>query len=62
MYSAMTWSSDKLEKQSNGSKQKIRERRARCQGPDPDQSEEASRIAEEEPAREVKIESLEYNP
>ena len=62
MYSAIDMVLDKLEKQLKRSKQKIRERRASAKGQTRTIREEASRIAEEEPAREVKIESLEYKP
>jgi len=62
MYSAIDMVLDKLEKQLKRSKQKIRERRASAKGQTRTIREEASRMAEEEPAREVKIESLEYKP
>jgi putative sigma-54 modulation protein len=62
MYSAIDMVLDKLEKQLKRSKQKIRERRASAKGQTRTIREEASRTAEEEPAREVKIESLEYKP
>jgi putative sigma-54 modulation protein len=62
MYSAIDMVLDKLEKQLKRSKQKIRERRASAKGQTRTIREEASRLAEEEPAREVKIESLEYKP
>ena len=62
MYSAIDMVLDKLEKQLKRSKQKIRERRASAKGQTRTIREETSRMAEEEPAREVKIESLEYKP
>jgi putative sigma-54 modulation protein len=62
MYSAIDMVLDKLEKQLKRSKQKIRERRASAKGQTRTIREEASRMAEEEPAREVKIESLEFKP
>ena len=62
MYSAIDMVLDKLEKQLKRSKQKIRERRASAKGQTRTIREEASRLAEEEPAREVKIESLEFKP
>ena len=62
MYSAIDMVLDKLEKQLKRSKQKIRERRASAKGQTRTIRDEASRTAEEEPAREVQIESLEYKP
>jgi putative sigma-54 modulation protein len=62
MYSAIDMVLDKLEKQLKRSKQKIRERRAGAKGQTRTIRTETVRMPEEEPAREVKIESLEYKP
>jgi putative sigma-54 modulation protein len=62
MYSAIDMVLDKLEKQLKRSKQKIRERRASAKGQTRTIRTETVRMPEEEPAREVKIESLEYKP
>jgi putative sigma-54 modulation protein len=60
MYSAIDMVLDKLEKQIKRSKQKIRERRAGAKGQTRTIHEEPAR--EDEVAREVKIESIEYKP
>jgi putative sigma-54 modulation protein len=60
MYSAIDMVLDKLEKQIKRSKQKIRERRAGAKGQTRTIREEPA--AEDEVAREVKIESIDYKP
>jgi putative sigma-54 modulation protein len=62
MYSAIDMVLDKLEKQLKRGKQKIRERRAMAKGQTRTIREEPLRRAEEEDAREIKIESLEVKP
>jgi putative sigma-54 modulation protein len=60
MYSAIDMVLDKLEKQIKRSKQKIRERRASAKGQTRTIREEPA--ADEEVAREVKVESIDYKP
>lgn len=60
MYSAIDMVLDKLEKQIKRSKQKIRERRASAKGQTRTIRDEPA--AEEEVAREVKVESIDYKP
>jgi putative sigma-54 modulation protein len=62
MYSAIDMVLDKLEKQLKRSKQKIRERRAGAKGQTRTIREEPAPPADEDFAREVKIESLEVKP
>jgi putative sigma-54 modulation protein len=62
MYSAIDMVLDKLEKQLKRSKQKIRERRAGAKGQTRTIREEASRATDEDPAPEIKVESLDYKP
>lgn len=61
MYSAIDMVLDKLEKQIKRSKQKIRERRAGAKGQTRTIRDEPA-PGEDDGAREVKIESLEYKP
>jgi putative sigma-54 modulation protein len=60
MYSAIDMVLDKLEMQIKRSKQKIRERRAGAKGQTRTIREDSG--SEEERAREVKVESIEYKP
>jgi putative sigma-54 modulation protein len=62
MYSAIDMVLDKLEKQLKRSKQKIRERRAGAKGQTRTIREEVSRMTDEEPTPEIKVESVEYKP
>ncbi len=62
MYSSIDMVLDKLEKQIKRSKQKLRERRASAKGQTRVIREAASAAAEEEPVREIKIQSVEYKP
>ena len=61
MYSSIDMVLDKLEKQIKRSKQKIRGRRTAAKG-QTRTIREVGAAAEEEPAREVKIQSVEYKP
>jgi putative sigma-54 modulation protein len=62
MYSAIDMVLDKLEKQLKRGKQKIRERRAMAKGQTRTIREEPVHRAEEDAAREIKIETLEVKP
>lgn len=62
MYSSIDMVLDKLEKQIKRSKQKIRDRRASAKGQTRVIREAVSAAAEEEPVREIKVQSVEYKP